>query len=98
MKIQAVLLFVLTNPVNYGIMWMYFFISKNKGEKVMDQKKEFPPTQIENVKSQKEEKVTDKKQEYIPPKLEIIKFEVGDIITTSGWDDDDELPDDDTED
>ena len=63
----------------------------------MDQKKEFPPTQIENVKSQKEEKVTDKKQEYIPPKLEIIKFEVGDIISTSGWNDDDELPDDDNE-
>jgi len=38
------------------------------------------------------------KKEYIPPVIEIIKFQAEDIITTSGWDDENELPDDESDD
>ena len=34
------------------------------------------------------------KEKYVPAEMEIIKFEAEDVITTSGFNDPDELPDD----
>ena len=60
----------------------------------MDKNNEFNPQQIENVKVQKEETITVKKKKFVQPKIEILKFQSEDVLTESGWNDEDELPDD----